>query len=113
MQPKQNTHRQQYPGGKYVTTYRFEDESEPQDLFYDNTANNDDDLFHPMDDFDFDSLSTFEEANIQINPNTTGDDEKRRIEAIKRAIDIAKLMDNVNIQNILDIAEQVDKYLKS
>lgn len=103
MQPKKNTHRQQFPGGKYVKSYRFDNPSdEPKEY---------DDLFSPMD-FDFSMTPTFEEANVAINPDMTGDDEKRRIEALKRAIDIAKLMDNVNAQNILEIAELVDKYLQ-
>lgn len=113
MQPKQNSHRQQYPGGKYVRSYRFENIPKHNGVFDINDNSNDfNDIFSPMDNFDF-SESAFENANIDINPNMTGDDEKRRIEALKRAVDIAKLMDNVNVENILDIAEKVDKYLQT
>lgn len=104
MDPKQRKTRQTYPGGRYVRTSRIDD----------NTEQSGDDIFSSLTDtnYDFnDYSSTYEEANIQINPNMTGDDENRRIEAIKRAIDIAKLMDNINMENLLKIAEDIDKYL--
>ena len=112
MEPKKNHSRQIYRGGKYVKTYSMPDTSSDE--------NNFDDLFAPIDNeqndtsFDFNSpisKAQFEEANIQINPNMTGDDEKRRMEAIKRAIEIARLMDNINVENLLKIAETVDSYL--
>ena len=103
MEPRDNSKRQKYQGGDYVNTFRFDDD--------DNQENNYDDLgaFAPL---NLDSANpTFEEYDLAPNPNTTGDDEKRRIESLKRAIDMAKLMSNVSVENILQMAELVDKYL--
>lgn len=40
-------------------------------------------------------------------------DEDLRIEALKRAIDIAKLMSNVTIKDIIDIANKVVDYIRN
>lgn len=98
MEPKNNNRRQKYPGSDYVNTYRFDDEPEEPQFF---------DL-GPM---SVSGAEAFEGFDLTPNNNIDGDIEKRRMEALKRAIEIAKLMDNVNVQNILDIAETVDKYL--
>lgn len=36
---------------------------------------------------------------------------ERRIESLKRAIEIAKLIDGVDVPDVFDIAQQVDDYL--
>lgn len=69
-----------------------------------------------MDDFDnfediFSDDTGFSES-VDNNYEHTGDDEDRRIEALKRAIDISKLMSNVTVETVINIAEQVDAYLK-
>ena len=40
-------------------------------------------------------------------------DEDLRIEALKRAIDIAKLMSNVTIKDVIDIANKVVDYIRN
>ena len=40
-------------------------------------------------------------------------DEELRIEALKRAIDIAKLMSNVTIKDVIDIANKVVDYIRN
>lgn len=107
MEPTIKNKRQQYPGGEYVQTVNL------NDWVDDNTAT--DNIFEPMDFDDIDSDNF--EGNLtmegtEVNPNMTGADEERRIEALKRAIDIAKLMSNVTIEGIIAIGEQVDKYLR-
>lgn len=106
MEPKIQNKRQKYPGSDYVGVV---DMSKYQD-------DNVDDMFSPMDDFDnFDSEFNTDDAfseSVVSDFSGTGDDEDRRIEALKRAIDIAKLMSNVNVETVINIAEQVDDYLK-
>ena len=41
------------------------------------------------------------------------EEQKSRIEALKRAIDIAKLMSNVTTDDIINIAEKVLDYMKN
>ena len=36
----------------------------------------------------------------------------RRIESLKRAIDIAKLMSNVTVDDVMDIAEKIDTFIR-
>ena len=43
----------------------------------------------------------------------TLEEQKRRIEALKRAIDIAKLMSNVTTDDVINIAEKVLDYMKN
>lgn len=109
MKPKTQNKRQQFPGGKYVSTINLNDWAKSDDIDNDN-------IFVPMDfedvsSADYDVTGDWTSENYQINPNQSGDDENRRIEALKRAIDIAKLMNNVNVANIIAIASAVDKYL--
>lgn len=106
MEPKIQNKRQRFPGSDYV-------ETTDMSKYLDNSA---DDMFSPMDDFMDeenvfgDESASFESVNTDYSQ--TGDDEDRRIEALKRAIDIAKLMSNVNVETVITIAEQVDEYLK-
>ena len=36
----------------------------------------------------------------------------RRIESLKRAIDIAKLMSNVTVDDVMEIAEKIDTFIR-
>lgn len=106
MEPKIQNKRQKFPGSEYV-------ETTDMGKYLDNNADN---IFSPMDDFDnsediFSDDIGFSES-VDNNYEHTSDDEDRRIEALKRAIDISKLMSNVTVETVINIAEQVDAYLK-
>lgn len=111
MDPKQNKKRQVTPGGRYVDTVAMSNQDE--DIFGTSSDNTFDDVssdvfsqMYPNND------SAFESFNIDVNPNMTGEDEELRIEAIKQATSIARLMSNVKVADVLRIAEQVYAYLK-
>lgn len=95
MKPKQRNTRPKFQGGEHVKTYQMPDYKS--------------DIFSPLDDFDFNGGHTSESLDSEVQFNA--EEEKRRIEALKRAIDIAKLMSNVDIEKILQIAESVDQFL--
>ena len=62
-------------------------------------------------DVDFDTF--FEDGDMGFVENDNAmPEQERRIESIKRAIDIAKLMSNVSVDDVITIAETVDTYIK-
>ena len=113
MEPRKKNKRQQYPGGEYVQVNDLSQWSNDNSFDTDNEL--DDNIFAPMD-FDDIDADTYDgnatSESYDVNTEMTKADEDRRIEALKRAIDIAKLMSNVTIEGILAIGEQVDKYLR-
>ena len=66
-----------------------------------------DDIF--MDSF-FEDDEGFVDA---IEHQETLEEQKSRIEALKRAIDIAKLMSNVTTDDVINIADKVLDYMKN
>ena len=56
----------------------------------------------------------FEDGELSYldNENNVLELEESRIEALKRAIDIAKLMSNVTVNDVINIASKVFDYIK-
>lgn len=90
MEPKQHKTRTPNPGGQTLNVADVNDS--PDDLFNDFFENGD--------------MGFVEDDDKYTN-------EERRIESLKRAIDIAKLMSNVTVDDIINIATTVDKYIQA
>ena len=66
------------------------------------------------DDIYFDQFFEGDEGFVDaIQHQETLEEQKSRIEALKRAIDIAKLMSNVTTDDVIDIANKVIDYMKN
>lgn len=95
MEPKIHKTRTAVSGGKQLNVRDVTDT--PQDVFLD-TYFEDDDGF----------LDTLVDENKEIE-----EEQKSRIEALKRAIDIAKLMSNVTTEDVINIANKILNYMKN
>ena len=93
MKPKQHKTRTAIPGGPKLEVRDVNDT--PSDVY--------DDYFEDSD-INLNNLSKYNEKE---------DQQKQRIEALKRAIDIAKLMSNVTTEDIIEIAKKIINYLKN
>ena len=72
------------------------------------------DINDTYDDFSFDSF--FEDDTSYVDAAVHKEileEQKQRIEALKRAIDIAKLMSNVTTDDVIELADKVLDYLKN
>lgn len=112
MKPKTNKRRQVTPGGRYVDMVSAEDaiQRDSEDVFNDDSldaASND--LFQSI--YAGNSDSTFEDFNIEPNSETSGADEELRMEALRQAVNIAKLMTGITVHDVLAIAQTVYDYL--
>jgi hypothetical protein len=107
MDPKNKKIRQIYQGGPTVNTVNADDIFGASDNFEDNYLDFDD-LYSSVQD----GTDTFESFDIEPNPNSTLDDENLRIESIRQATNIAKLLTNVTVADILKIADSIYNYLK-
>lgn len=108
MDPKNNKTRQIYHGGPTVN------KADANDIF-DNIDNIDADNYQEFGDLYSsiqDGSDAFESYDIAPNPNGSLDDENLRIEAIRQATNIAKLITNVTVADVLEIANTVYNYLK-
>lgn len=95
MEPKIHKTRTAVPGGEQLKVRDVADT--PEDIFLD-TYFEDDDGF----------LDTLVDENKEIE-----EEQKSRIEALKRAIDIAKLMSNVTTEDVIEIANKILNYMKN
>lgn len=95
MKPKIHKTRTAVPGGEQLKVRDVADT--PEDIFLD-TYSEDDDGF----------LDTLVDENKEIE-----EEQKSRIEALKRAIDIAKLMSNVTTEDVIEIANKILNYMKN
>lgn len=65
-------------------------------------------------DFYLDSFFEDDEGFVDASVHEqTLEEQKQRIEALKRAIDIAKLMSNVTTDDVINLANKVLDYLKN
>lgn len=104
MEYKHNKKRQTFPGGHYVNTTTMKDIGQHDNL---DVADN---YFQSI--YAGDSDITFENFEIAPNPETSGATELLRIESLRCAIGIARLMSDITVDDILTIAESVYDYLK-
>lgn len=95
MEPKIHNVRTAVPGGEQLEVRDINDT--PDDVFMD-TYFEDDEGF-------LDSLVDENKETEEV--------QKKRIEALKRAIDIAKLMSNVTTEDIINIAEKILDYMEN
>lgn len=112
MKPKTNKRRQVTPGGRYVDMVSAEDaiQRDSEDVFNDDSFDASDDLFQSI--YAGNSDLTFESFDIESNPETSGADEELRIEALRQAVNIARLMTDITVPDVLAIAQTVYVYLK-
>ena len=93
MEPKKHTVRTPVPGGEQMEVH---------------------DLQEPASDNFFDSFFEDDEGFLdKFEVEDAIEQQKQRIEALKRAIDIAKLMSNVTTEDILDIANKLIDFMKN
>ena len=113
MEPINNKRRQKNPGGRYVDTVSAKDviQRDPDDIFNDEGFEANGNLYQSIY-ADGAGDSTFESFDIAPNPDTTGADEELRIEALKQAVNIARLMTDVTVDDIINIGKTVYDYLK-
>jgi hypothetical protein len=95
MEPKIHKTRTAVPGGEQLEVRDINDT--PDDVFMD-TYFEDDEGF-------LDSLVDENKETEEV--------QKKRIEALKRAIDIAKLMSNVTTEDVINIAEKILDYMEN
>lgn len=105
MKPKERTERVPYQGGEPVSVVDIAD----------TTKDNMDDFTLDFDTFGEDAFedstnSFLEEVGVQEQSNE--EDEKIKIEALKQAVNVAKLMSGVTTEDVIDIASEIATYLK-
>lgn len=72
------------------------------------------DINDNLEDFYLDSFFEDDEGFVDAAVHEqTLEEQERRIEALKRAIDIAKLMSNVTTDDVINLANKVLDYLKN
>lgn len=95
MEPKIHKTRTAVPGGEQLEVRDINDT--PDDVFMDTY---------------FEDDAGFLDSLVDENKETE-EVQKKRIEALKRAIDIAKLMSNVTTEDIINIAEKILDYMEN
>ena len=95
MEPKIHKTRTAVSGGDQLNVRDVADT--PEDVFLDTYFEGDEGF-----------LDTLVDENKEIE-----EEQKSRIEALKRAIDIAKLMSNVTTEDVIEIANKILNYMKN
>lgn len=111
MEPKQRTERTAYPGGPTVSVKSVNDNTSG---IGDDFDLNDTDSYLEGGSLNFDddnapSVEDVEQAEKEVKKMT---DEEIKIKALNQAINVAKLMSDIDTDAVLDIAKKLAKFIK-
>ncbi len=115
MKPKQRTERTAYQNGPTVSVASVKDQGSSigQDFDLDSDNVNADSYLEggglQFDDDNAPSLEDVEKEEKEVKKMT---DEEIKIKALKQAVDVAKLMSDVNTDDVIDIAKKLAKFIK-
>ena len=111
MEPKQRTERTAYPGGPTVSVKSVNDNT--SGIGDDFDLNGTDSYLEggslKFDDDNAPSIEDVEQAEKEVKKMT---DEEIKIKALNQAINVAKLMSDIDTDAVLDIAKKLAKFIK-
>lgn len=115
MEPKQRTERTAYPGGPTVSVKSVNDTGSNigNDFNLDDEDTNFDSYLEggdlKFDDDEAPSVEDVEKAEKEVKKMT---DEEIKIKALNQAINVAKLMSDIDTDAVLNIAKKLAKFIK-
>ena len=114
MEPRERNERSAYPNGPKVSVASVDDESNAigQEFNLD-SDNNEDSYFEggglQFDDDEAPSTEDIENEKQEVEKMT---DEEIKVKALGQAVNVAKLMSNVGVDDVIEIAKKLAKFIK-
>ena len=112
MEPRERKERSAYPNGPKVSVASVDDDSNVIGQEFNLDATNDDTYFEGGGlQFDDEAPSTedIENEKQEIEKMT---DEEIKVKALGQAVNVAKLMSNVGVDDVIEIAKKLAKFIK-
>ena len=112
MEPKERKERSAYPNGPKVSVASVDDDSNAIGQEF-NLDNNEDTYFEggglQFDDDEAPSTEDIENEKQEVEKMT---DEEIKVKALGQAVNVAKLMTNVGVDDVIEIAKKLAKFIK-
>ena len=115
MEPIERKERSAYPNGPKVSVASVDDNSNTigQEFNLDSDSNNEDSYFEggslQFDDDEAPSTEDIENEKTEVEKMT---DEEIKVKALGQAVNVAKLMSNVGVDDVIEIAKKLAKFIK-
>ena len=115
MEPRERKERSAYPNGPKVSVASVDDNSNAigQEFNLDATNNDEDTYFEggglQFDDDEAPSTEDIENEKQEVEKMT---DEEIKVKALGQAVNVAKLMSNVGVDDVIEIAKKLAKFIK-
>ena len=113
MEPRERKERSAYPNGPKVSVASVDDDSKVIDQEFNLDATNDDTYFEGGGlQFDDDEAPSTEDIDNEKNEVEKMTDEEIKVKALGQAVNVAKLMSNVGVDDVIEIAKKLAKFIK-